>query len=252
MRNFRYIFWFFHCICGLTSLTSYADGGPKDRPINAVAPDTAQNPSFDSSAVNVRQFDQASLDSYKERTDFQYNEQQVDLSWWQRFKQWLRYKITELMSREGSYALLKNIGIIAGVGALLYLVMKLLGMDAAGIFSRKSHTANTKSTVHTENIHDIDFTAELQKTIETGNYRLAVRLLYLDCLKKLNDSGLIRWQPAKTNIAYVNELDDAILQSEFKKLTRQFEYIWYGDFSINHQHFIQLHAAFQQFDEGLK
>lgn len=206
----------------------------------------------DSVAVHVRQFDQTSLDSYKARADFQYEEQPVDVSWWQRFKQWIRYKLAELMSREGTYTLLKNIGIIVGIAALLYLVIKLLGMDAGGIFSRKSRPADLAVAEHIENIHGIDFATELQKAIETGNYRLAVRLLYLDCLKKLSDSGLIEWQPAKTNAAYVAELNAGTVQTAFKRLTRQFEYIWYGDFGINRQHFSQLHEAFQQFDGGLK
>lgn len=236
MWKFRYIFWVLCCVSWLC-VSAYADSTTHE---------------VDSAAVHVRQFDQASLDSYKARADFEYEEQPVDVSWWQRFKQWVRYKLAELMSREGSYTLLKNIGIIAGIVALLYLVIKLLGMDAVGIFSRKSRTADLAVAEHTENIHGIDFAIELQKAIETGNYRLAVRLLYLDCLKKLSDSGLIQWQPAKTNAAYVAELNAGTVQTAFKRLTRQFEYIWYGDFGINRQHFTQLHEAFQQFDKGLK
>ncbi len=248
MWNLRYIFWVLCCISWLNG-SAYVDGESKEgEPKNH----SVQTVAKDSSAVNIHRFDQASLDGYKGRADFQYEEQQIDLSWWQRFKQWIRYKIAELMSREGSYILLKDIGIIAGIIALLYLVMKLLGMDAVSVFSRKSRTVDIAFTEHTENIHAIDFATELQKAIETGNYRLAVRLLYLDCLKKLSDSGLIRWQPAKTNAAYVAELNEGTVQKAFKRLTRQFEYIWYGDFGINRQHFTQLHEAFQQFDEGLK
>ncbi|RQP11108.1 MAG: DUF4129 domain-containing protein [Parapedobacter sp.] len=243
MWKCRYILWLLCCSSWL-SVSAYADHAPADQTAKIVMPD--------SSAVTPRQFDQASLDSYKARADFQYDEQRVDLSWWQRFKQWLAYKIAELMSREGSHALLKNVLVVLGIAALLYLVIKLLGMDAAGIFSRKSRTSDLGVTEHTENIHGIDFAAELQKAMENGNYRLAVRLLYLDCLKKLSDSGLIHWQPAKTNAAYVGELEDTRVQSEFKRLTRQFEYIWYGDFGVNRQHFNQLHEAFQQFDEELK
>lgn len=248
MWVFRYIIWLFCCGSWLSG-SAYTGSVSQDTMSKSVIGDSSIQ---DSSAVNLRQFDRTSLDSYRRRSDFQYDEQQVDLSWWQRFKQWVRYKIAELMSREGSDTLLKNIGIVAGIIALLYLIMKLLGMDAADILSRKSRTTDLAFTEHTENIHGIDFESDLQKAIDTGNYRLAVRLLYLDCLKKLNDSGLIHWQPAKTNTAYVSELGDATVQSEFKQLTRQFEYIWYGDFAINPQHFTQLHEAFQQFDEGLK
>ena len=156
------------------------------------------------------------------------------------------------MTREGSWSLLNNVMLVLGIAALLYLIMRLLGMDIANIFSRKVKTTDLAYTEYTENIHSIDFDEELQKAIQTGNYRLAVRLLYLDCLKKLSDYQLIDWQPAKTNANYVNELGSTPLKDEFRQLTRQFEYVWYGDFRINERHFTHLHEAFQQFDEELR
>ena len=224
---------------------AYAVDAPEDSITTTVIQDSA-------STVQLRRFDQASLDRYRAQTDFQYDEQPISLSWWQRFKQWVRDRLADLLTREGSYTLLKNVGIVAGIAALVYLIVRLLGMDAIGLFSRKSREAGLPFTEHPETIHGIDFAAELQKAIETGNYRLAVRLLYLDCLKKLSDSGRIDWQPAKTNAAYIAELADGPVQTAFRRLTRQFEYIWYGDFGIDHPHFTQLHTAFQQFDEELK
>jgi len=207
---------------------------------------------IDSSMVDLRKFDQAALDRFSEHPDFQYDERRLDLTWWQRFKQWVRYQVAELMSREGSRSLLKNTLLILGAAALIYLVMKLLGMDAASIFSRKPQAADAEVLDYTENIHAIDFDRELQGAIASRNYRLAVRLLYLDCLKKLSDRRLVEWLPAKTNTAYVAELCHTPLGSAFRQLTRQFEYIWYGDFKIDQQHFVQLHEAFRQFDEELR
>jgi len=243
MRMLRHIVWLLGCVSGLLG-PAYAESTPKDR-TTTVVQDSA-------SAVQLRQFDQASLNRYKAHTDFQYDEQPMDLSWWQRLKQWVRDRLADLLTRDGSYTVLKNIGIIAGIAALVYLIVRLLGMDAIGLFSRKSREAGLPFSEHPETIHGIDFAAALQKAIETGNYRLGVRLLYLDCLKKLSDSGHIDWQPAKTNATYVAELTGDSVQTAFKRLTRQFEYIWYGDFGIDHQHFMQLHTAFQQFDEELK
>ena len=204
------------------------------------------------SAIQLHQFNKASLEDYKSRVEFQYDEQPIDLSWWQRLKQWVRDRLADLLTRETSYQLLKKIIVVAGVAALVYLIVRLLGMDAIGLFSRKRRTADLPFTEQAETIHGIDFATELQKAIDTGNYRLAVRLLYLDSLKKLSDAGLIDWQPAKTNAAYVAELHDGTVQVAFRRLTRQFEYIWYGDFGIDRHHFAQLHSAFQQFDEELK
>lgn len=206
----------------------------------------------DSSAVKIKQFDNAAMDALRSNPDFQYKERLVDLSWWDRFKRWVGYKIAELMTREGSWSLLKNVILVLGILSLLYLIIKLLGMDIANIFSGKVKTAGLEYGEYTENIHAIDFETELQKAIQAGNHRLAVRLLYLNCLKKLSDYQLIDWQPAKTNANYINELSNTPLKDEFRQLTRQFEYVWYGDFGINQRHFTNLHEAFQQFDKELQ
>jgi len=248
MRKLRYIMKLLACIglVGMTSTgTAYAERIAADSTVTAVKQDTT-------SAVQVRRFDEASLEHYKEQPEFHYEEQPIDLSWWERLRQWVRDKLADLLTREGSYTLIKNIGLVLGIAALVYLIVRLLGMDAIGLFSRKSRSAELRFTEHPDTIHGIDFVTELQKAIETGNYRLAVRLLYLDCLKKLSDAERIDWQPAKTNAAYVAELSTGNLHTAFKRLTRQFEHIWYGDFGIDRHHFTQLHRAFQQFDEELK
>ncbi len=235
----------FGCIIwtGVTSPTACAQAAHADSVAATIL--------IDSSTVEVRQFDEASLDRFRNHPDFQYEEQQLDLSWWQRFKRWVRHQLIDLFSRDGSWELLKNVLIVLGVIALVYLIVKLLGMDPTGIFLRKARTAEIPFAEHTENIHAIDFESELQKAITVGNYRLAVRLLYLDCLKRLSDSKYIDWQPAKTNTAYIGELTDTDTRTAFRGLTRQFEYVWYGDFRINEQHFTRLHTAFKQFGERL-
>src|SRR5690606_39573364 len=54
------------------------------------------------------------------------------------------------------------IGIIAGIAALVYLIVRLLGMDAIGLFSRKSREAGLPFSEHPETIHGIDFAAALR------------------------------------------------------------------------------------------
>ncbi len=107
------------------------------------------------------------------------------------------------------------------------------------IFRRKSLSANLPYSESLENIHEIDFDAEIEKAVSQHNYRLAVRMLYLKCLKQLSDATLIKWQPEKTNSAYINELNDVVKRTAFKLLTRQFEYVWYGEFAIDGSTFIK-------------
>jgi len=98
----------------------------------------------------------------------------------------------------------------------------------------------------------MNFDAEIEKAISRHDFRLAVRLLYLKCLKQLSDKELIRWQIDKTNAAYIYELTDPVQKQTFGLLTRQFEFIWYGDFPIDKDTFSKINALFQNFKNHLQ
>lgn len=88
--------------------------------------------------------------------------------------------------------------------------------------------------------------------MQNRNYRLAVRLLYLQTLKHLSDKEIIDWQPNKTNLAYVAEVQNGQGYEEFTPLTHQFEYVWYGDFKLDKSAYEHIQLAFQQFNNRLK
>jgi hypothetical protein len=102
-----------------------------------------------------------------------------------------------------------------------------------------------------EDIHGINFDAEVEKALAQHNYRLAVRLLYLKCLKQLSDKNLIQWEIDKTNTAYLYELKNNEQRQIFGLLTSRFEYVWYGNFPINKQAFSDIDLLFQNFKKQL-
>jgi len=80
----------------------------------------------------------------------------------------------------------------------------------------------------------VDFATRLAEAEAAGNWRLAVRLGYLQLLKTLSDNALINWQPDKTNHAYLAELPLAgTLRVDFREITRQFEFVWYGELALS-------------------
>ena len=134
-----------------------------------------------------------------------------------------------------------------GVAALVFLIMKLIGIDAFNVIRRKPKSTPLPYDESAENIYAIDFDAEIEKAISQQNYRLAVRLLYLRSLRQLSDAGLINWDVTKTNSIYVDELSNAEQRVAFKLLTRQFEYVWYGEFMIDAPVFKKISALFNDF-----
>jgi hypothetical protein len=139
-------------------------------------------------------------------------------------------------------------------GAVVFVVLKLLDVDLTAAFGRapRRRTALDYDTA-TENIHELDFATRLREAEDGGNYRLALRLGYLELLKHLTDQGLIDWQPNKTNHAYLRELADSrpTARAPFSELTRQFEYVWYGELALPAAGYQQARAAQQQLGQQL-
>jgi hypothetical protein len=234
---------------------------------NAAVPAKAVKPlvlQMDSAQVNVRHLDTAAINKYSKLSEFQYNDdEQTTPSWWIRFWRWFWSWFWNLFKpiNFGKYNpspflkvllyFLKYLVIATGVAAVIFLVLKLAGINMLHVFRRKSMSANLPYAESLENIHDISFDDELEKAVAQHNYRLAVRLLYLKCLKQLSDADLIKWQIDKTNSAYINELTNPEQRKVFKTLTLQFEYVWYGEFAIDGPVFKNINTLFQDFKKGM-
>ena len=143
--------------------------------------------------------------------------------------------------------ILKYLVLSAAVGAIIFFIFKMAGVDLSFLFRRRSRAVPIPYSESLENIHEINFDNAIEEAINKHNYRLAVRLLYLKCLKQLSDAALIKWQPEKTNNSYLDELANADQKAIFKSLTRRFEYVWYGEFPIDGQTFSRINLQFQEF-----
>jgi len=206
---------------------------------------------YDSSAIQARSFGPEKIKSYKEDPDFQYNRyKEPPKSLWDRFWEWFWNKIGEMLSTEGGSATFKTVLILLAVLVIGFFIYKLTGMNRASLFKRNSGSVSGY-TVSDENIHSINFTQAISQAIQNNDYRLAVRLLYLQSLKMLADKNLINWQLNKTNIAYIDELQGSTYQSSFSNLTLQFESNWYGDMPIDATEFNAVHEQFNQFNSQL-
>lgn len=211
------------------------------------------------SSVQVRHFDQASLEKYRRLPEFQYKEKKIDTSWWDHFWaifwSWIKrvFSFTptgKVLSAWAYFWKFIEILIIVGAAAgLIFAILKAAGLDVRNILHRRSSAAAIPYSEFFEDINAIDFDAEIENAVAKHNYRFAVRLLYLKCLKQLSDSGLIEWQIDKTNYAYINELKDADRKETFSHLTRQFEYVWYGEFMIDGSVYNTINQSFQDFNK---
>ncbi len=201
---------------------------------------------FDASQLRLRAPSAKHLDTFRNDRDFNYQhdapppENPLAKFWY-----WLVRQLSEFF-QSSSYENFWQYVILAAIGGLtIWLLYKseFLG----GLFGRKAQDDLLAYNRITENIHELNFNQLIEEAIEQRNYRTAVRLYYLKTLKLLTDKQLIHWQPTKTNRIYVDELENSRLKQEFERLTSQFEYVWYGEFSVSEAEFGVLKEEFSAF-----
>ena len=99
-----------------------------------------------------------------------------------------------------------------------------------------------------QDLFSINFENETRNAVMAGNFRLAIRLWYLRTLKELTEKNLIQYGHEKTNSEYLGELYQTKYYKEFMKLTRNFEYAWYGKFELTEQMYQKVEKEFAAFN----
>jgi len=216
---------------------------------------------LDSSKVEIRKIDQKAVTTYSKQKEFIYDDVAPEtLNWWDRFWNGLWKFLERLFAGKSAspgsspkllMVILKYVLLAVAIAIVVFAIFKLLKLNLK-IFAKKSKEITVPYEESLENIHEINFDEQLETALQNENYRLAVRLLYLQTLKHLTDRELINWMSEKTNQTYVQELENLPQQAQFAKLTEQFEYIWYGEFYIDKQVFEPIHQLFSQFNQQLR
>ena len=140
------------------------------------------------------------------------------------------------------------------IGGFAYAIMWYLMDSQVGLFRKKNLPVNDKQDAFEEmpeDIFAIRYQQEIDKALAQGNYRLAVRVHFLRLLSMLSDKNLIQYKQEKTNLDYLMELSSKTWYAEFFRLTRHFEYSWYGHFEVEEQTYRVIASEFNQFEKKL-
>lgn len=209
---------------------------------------------IDTAKLVVRNFDNTKIDSLKALEDFNYQENIVEetASIWERFWAFIWYIISEFFKSEGVRENSKLIYLILGLACVAFIVFIILKMNKNSLLAGESLENPDLNFEDLENIHEVDFDAEIANAVKSNNYRLAIRLLYLKALKELSTKNLINWDASKTNLQYINELKNQNIRSQFADLTFKFEYAWYGNFGLEPVDFKAVESEFSSFYQTIK
>lgn len=133
--------------------------------------------------------------------------------------------------------------VMAAVG--IYFLVRLLAKESPQSLLGKNKRVVATVNMEETHIEEIDLAQLINENIASGNYRNAIRYLYLDSLKNLSSTDKIEWDFQKTNSDYYRELKDPILKKLFKKVSYLYDYVWYGEFDLNETSFNDARSHFE-------
>lgn len=84
----------------------------------------------------------------------------------------------------------------------------------------------------------------IEKAKKEENWSIAIRFYYNFLLQKLREKDLIKWNKEKTNRDYLLEIKDDTLKSQFSQLSYYFDWVYYGQFSIDKKNFLKAEEDF--------
>lgn len=124
------------------------------------------------------------------------------------------------------------------IGVVLYFSIRFLGTEKPSSLLGKSRSSDGPSvSLEDTHITDIDFNTLIKDSIAAADYRSAIRYQYLLALKMLSERGIIEWDFQKTNSEYYREIQDQEKKTYFKRVSNWYDYVWYGEFSIDQSNY---------------
>lgn len=133
---------------------------------------------------------------------------------------------------------------------LAFAGFKIVTAQKSGLFYRKNLPAGSvpdESKAPEPEFKDIRFEDLFRQAAEAGNMRLAIRYSFMLLLQMMQQKKLIQYKADATNLDYYKSLQNPDLKGAFRQLSRQYEYVWYGNYSITEDSFQQYVKDFETF-----
>jgi hypothetical protein len=122
----------------------------------------------------------------------------------------------------------------------------------SGVFVRKKKPLaepEENSLLELNELSEYDFA--ISEAENKNEFNVALRYLFLKTLKNLSDKSDINFAAEKTNSDYLMEMSHHANFEDFKKLTRNYEYVWYGKFFIDKEQYQKLKKDFNSFNKNV-
>lgn len=196
------------------------------------------------------------IDKFRKDDSFDYSKNPDPRSLFERLMDWLATFMPEKDYRIDSsfwiavFNVLKYIGIALIITLIVYFVMRLFGVDLRTVLGKKKTKELIEDIdIQSEDINEMSFQKLIADAISAKDYRLAIRYAYLYSLKQMSDKDIIYWSPTRTNLSYLQDIKSVSLRTDFLKITYLFDYVWYGEKTLNDEEFEIAHNQFDKFNK---
>lgn len=143
----------------------------------------------------------------------------------------------------------RTLFIILGV-ILIAIIIALVIAAVTGHLSPKNNKVKGLSVSINdieENIFESDLQKFIRQALTSEDYRMAIRLYFLEILKELALQKKIKWKKEKTNRIYFYELQATDLSEEFGRLSVIFDRVRYGQTTFEKEDFELVEPDFKAF-----
>lgn len=191
---------------------------------------------------SVREFNPETIERLKSEEEYQYKSPVVQVNgWWDL-----------LMLRVGRF--LKSVIGSNGFGYLVIIMVFsvfiaiVVVIAVRGQFDTRVGAEKRFGVASGNPLMPTDIPPQqlLQQALSEGDYRMAFRWRYIIFLQRLSELGAIALTPDKTNLDYQRELRETEYSEMFCKLSRVFDYVWYGHRAIDRDGYQELEGLFNK------
>jgi hypothetical protein len=129
----------------------------------------------------------------------------------------------------------------------LFVIYRIMVVNKLFLFYHSKKAKVSDGGGEVIDIENDNLDEKIRKAAQTGEHRQAVRFMYLKTLQLLNERQWIKYHVDATNYEYVIQMSKHKLGDDFGFLTRIYDYVWYGEFSLTQEQFDLVYNNFSHF-----
>ena len=188
----------------------------------------------DTSAFELRSFDNAHLEAYRADVDFDYVEEIKEPNAVQMWLAEMRRRINEWFNSQN----ITNNWVAIVISLVLFVVVVWFVLkNYGGVFDKADSRLDRRVNVFNEEISLNDISGLISQSEANGDYRAAFRWHFIELLSKLEENDWIRLRKSKTNRDYCREMSGHRAAGAFESLARDFDGVWYGGYPYTREQY---------------